>query len=358
MKKRIIICADGTWNEPDQVDKRGVRKPSNVVKMARAVLPLASDGTAQVVFYDQGVGTDSAISDKIIGGAFGKGLTKNILDCYRFIVHNYEDGDEVFLFGFSRGAFTVRSLAGLIGKCGLLIKSDAYYIPDAYAHYRISNLDAQKSEKIRLFKNGEHSKYREAPSREIDIQFLGVWDTVGALGIPKIFSKNTRKKFTFHDVKLGANVKNAFHALAIDEKRKPFRPTLWEFQNLPGQNVEQVWFAGVHTNIGGGYDNDGLANCAFQWMLEKAEQSGLEVDKAFTKNYRAFHKDEIHDSLTLMYKLFGKFHRPIGKQPYGNERIHETAIKRLKTSKPPKKEYGGRYNPKNLIEFLKAKGEL
>ena len=358
MKKRIIICADGTWNEPDQIDKRGVRKPSNVVKMARAVLPKCVDGTNQIVFYDQGVGTDSAISDKIIGGAFGKGLTKNILDCYRFIIHNYEDGDELFFFGFSRGAFTVRSLAGMIGKCGLLTKEDAYFIPEAFELYRMKHSEENKEEKVRLFKTGEHNKYREAPSREIDIPFLGVWDTVGALGIPTIFKQRTRKKFAFHDVKLGANVKNAFHALAIDEKRKPFRPTLWEAQNFPGQTVEQVWFAGVHTNIGGGYDNDGLANCAFQWMLEKAETCGLEVNKDFTKNYRSFHKDEIHDSLTFMYKIFGKFHRPIGKQQNGNESVHETAIKRLKTSKPPKEEYGGPYNPKNLLDYLKEREQL
>jgi len=358
MKKRIIICADGTWNAPDQIDQSGVRKPSNVVKMTRAILPQTSDGSNQIVFYDQGVGTDESLKSKIIGGAFGKGLTKNILDCYRFIVHNYNEGDEIFMFGFSRGAFTVRSLAGLIGRCGLLTKADAYYIPDAYDHYRLTISDHGNAEKIQLFCSGEHSKYRNAPSRTVDIQFLGVWDTVGALGIPSIFKNKARKKYTFHDVKLGQNVKNAFHALAIDEKRKPFRPALWEAQNFSGQTVEQAWFAGVHTNIGGGYDNDGLANCAFQWMLEKAEKSGLEVDKSFTKKYRSFHKDEIHDSLSFMYRIFGKFHRPIGSQSNGNEIIHETAIKRLKTSNPPKPEYGGAYKPQNLIEYLNRKGEV
>ncbi len=358
MKKRIIICADGTWNEPDQTDKRGVRKPSNIVKMVRAVLPNAENGTNQIVFYDQGVGTDSALSDKIIGGALGKGLTKNILDCYRFIVHNYHPGDDIFLFGFSRGAYTIRSLAGLIGRCGLLTKSDAYYIPDAYEHYRLNISDQGNREKVAQFRTGEHSKYRNSPTRAVDIQFLGVWDTVGALGIPTVFKNRTRKKFTFHDVKLGPNVKNAFHALAIDEKRKPFKPTLWEAQNYPGQIVEQVWFAGVHTNIGGGYDNDGLANCAFQWMLEKAELSGLEIDKNYTKNYRSFPKDEIQESLTFMYRIFGKYYRPIGKKPQGNESVHETALKRLKTKNPPKPEYGGPYKPQNLVEYLKEKGEL
>ena len=356
MKKRLIICADGTWNEPDQIDKKGVRKPSNVVKTARAILPQAIDGTPQIVFYDQGVGTDEGLTSKIIGGAFGKGLTKNILDCYRFIVHNYNAGDEVFMFGFSRGAFTVRSLAGLIGRCGLLTKSDAYYIPDAYAHYRLKYSDRGNVEKVKQFQSGEHSKYRDAPSRKINIQFLGVWDTVGALGIPSIFKNKTRKKFAFHDVKLGSNVIHAYHALAIDEKRKPFRPALWEVQNHPGQQVEQVWFAGVHTNIGGGYDNDGLANCAFRWLLEKAVASGLAVDNNYTKNYRGYHKDEIHDSLSFMYRIFGKYRRPIGKQRNGNESIHETALKRLKTTNPPKPEYGGPYQPQNLIEFLKEKG--
>lgn len=358
MKKRLIICADGTWNEPDQIDKRGVRKPSNVVKMARSVLPETKDGTNQIVFYDQGVGTDEGLTSKIIGGAFGKGLTKNILDCYRFIIHNYNEGDDVFLFGFSRGAFTVRSLAGLIGRCGLLTKSDAYYIPDAYDHYRLKVSNQNNKEKVRQFQTGEHSKYRDAPTRKIDIQFLGVWDTVGALGIPKIFKHKTRKKFAFHDVKLGPNVKHACHALAIDEKRKPFQPTLWESQDFPNQTIEQVWFAGVHTNIGGGYDNDGLANCAFQWMLEKATLNGLEVDKSYTKNYRSFHKDEIHESLSLMYRIFGKYNRPIGKQKNGHECVHETALRRLKTKNPPKPEYGGVYNPQNLISYLKEKGDL
>jgi uncharacterized protein (DUF2235 family) len=324
--------------------------------MARAILPEASDGINQIVYYDQGVGTDESFSSKFIGGAFGKGLTKNILDCYRFIVHNYNPGDDIFMFGFSRGAFTVRSLGGLIGRCGVLTKADAYYIPDAYDHYRLNISDEESKEKIAQFKSGEHSKYRHAPSRAVDIQFLGVWDTVGALGIPSIFKNKTRKKFTFHDVKLGQNVKNAYHALAIDEMRKPFRPALWETQNYPGQIVEQTWFAGVHTNIGGGYDNDGLANCAFQWMLEKAQLSGLEVDNDFTKNYRGFHKDEIRNSLSFMYRIFGRYYRPIGKQTNGNEVIHETALRRLKTQNPPKPEYGGPYQPPNLIEYLKEKG--
>ncbi len=356
MKKRIIICADGTWNTPDQTDRREeVRKPSNVVKLARAVLPQASDGANQVVFYDMGVGTDEGISNKILGGALGKGLTKNILDCYQFIVHNYNPGDDIFLFGFSRGAYTVRSLAGFIGRCGLLTKADAYYIPDAFNHYRLKIPNPVNEENIRIFREGVKYKSRTTPTTDVDIEFLGVWDTVGALGIPSIFSLKERKKHNFHDVKLGKNVKNAYHALAIDEMRKPFAPTLWEFQNFPDQTMEQVWFAGVHTNIGGGYDNDGLANCALRWMLNKAKLSGLEVDEKFLEPYGCCPSGEIRDSMTPAYRLLGKHLRPIGKQPNGNESVHKTAINRLKN--PPKPEDGGPYKPQNLIDYLKEKGE-
>ena len=133
--KRIVICADGTWNRPDQKD-RGKLKPSNVVKMSRAVQPQAEDGTQQVVYYDEGVGTEWGLLGPIIGGAFGFGLDKNIMDCYRFIALNYNEGDELYFFGFSRGAFTVRSLAGFISRVGLLSKNEIYILDWAYELYR------------------------------------------------------------------------------------------------------------------------------------------------------------------------------------------------------------------------------
>jgi len=183
--KRLIICADGTWNKPDQKD-RGKRKPSNVVKMVRAILPKGLDGTHQI--------------------------------------------------------------------------------------------------------------------------------------------------------------ENAYHALAIDERRKPFQPTLWEAQGIPGQTLEQVWFAGVHTNIGGGYEKDGLANCAFQWMLKKAEANGLEFDKTYTAFYRPYPLDELRTSMTWYYRLLGEYSRPIGKQKNGHEHVDPSAIARHNE---------GGYNPQNLLDYLK-----
>ena len=209
--KRIVICSDGTWQTPRQEDT------THVLEMARAVLPAAADGTVQAVFYDWGVGTDGLLH-RVLGGISGQGIDRNIRDCYRFLVHNYEDGDEIYLFGFSRGAYTVRSLAGLVRNCGILRKDEAGRLSDAYRIYR--RADAAPS-------SAEAKAFRAAYSREAMIAFIGVWDTVGALGIPlRGLSKLTTRRHRFHDVELSRFVKHACHALAIDERRRPFQPSL------------------------------------------------------------------------------------------------------------------------------------
>ncbi len=130
--RRLVICADGTWNSPDQeLDGYDLRKPSNVVKLSRAVKPIGDDGTSQIVFYDTGVGTQDFV-DKLVGGATGVGLSQNIIQAYRFLVNNFHSSDQIFLFGFSRGAYTVRSLSGLIDRIGLLPKSQEYWFPEGY----------------------------------------------------------------------------------------------------------------------------------------------------------------------------------------------------------------------------------
>jgi uncharacterized protein (DUF2235 family) len=344
--KRIVICADGTWNRPDQKD-RGKLKPSNVVKMSRAIQPKAQDGTQQVVYYDEGVGTEWGLLGPIIGGAFGFGLDKNIMECYRFIALNYDEGDELYLFGFSRGAFTVRSLAGFINRVGLLSKNEIYILDGAFDLYR-------------KYTNGDNDETREFRKNHrtttIKIKLVGVWDTVGALGIPVgLFRNFNRKKYKFHDAELGANVENGYHALAIDERRKPFAATLWE-NHAPGTHVEQVWFAGVHTNIGGGFDPDGLANCPFQWMAEKAASHGLELNPDFMKFYKAHPEGELRNSFTFPYNVFWKpYPRQIGKAINGHESVSKYALDRMKMDVP--KENGGPYHPKNLVEYLEELGE-
>ena len=175
--KRIVICADGTWNVRDQLDEStGKRRPTNVTKLARAVLPRAHDGVDQIVFYDEGVGTSGGL-DKVTGGAFGRGIERNVRDSYRFLSYNYEEGDEIYLFGFSRGAFTVRTLAGFMNRVGLLDKGDDYYVPDVFSCYA-SDEQPGSERWQQCFHNVKVR--RECPP----IRMIGVWDTVGSLGAP------------------------------------------------------------------------------------------------------------------------------------------------------------------------------
>ena len=325
--KRLVVCSDGTWNTPESKDF------TNVVKMARAIRPKDSHDVEQVVFYDWGVGTDKG-TDKWRGGAFGKGIDKNIRDAYRFLIHNYSPGDQLFFFGFSRGAYTVRSLVGLIRNCGLLKKSHAHLIPRAYKMYRSrSKPDAASAH-----------RFRRAYSRTLKVKFLGVWDTVGALGIPLgIFGRRNERKYSFHDTRISAIVERAYHALAIDEKRKPFAPTIWKTK--PGRkNSGQAWFAGVHSDVGGGYPDTGLSYKALVWMVQKAAACGLSVDKGYMASLKMNNSPEkLHNSYTAKYRLLGKYIRPIGRTNT-DEFVHPSALARHRDRQG--------YRPQNLEAFV------
>src|ERR1700730_15990198 len=203
MSKKLIIFCDGTWNEPT---KHG----TNVLRMLQATESKDAKGDPQLVHYIAGVGTRKG--ERFRGGTFGLGLSNNITDAYSFIVSNYEKGDEIFLFGFSRGAFTARSIAGLIHNLGVLERHNLPLIAEAYKHYKDKTDDWSP-------KGKEADKYRREncypwPTK---IKFLGVWDTVGALGAPygEILGYVVDKLFkcSFHDVKLSKSVDSAYHAL-------------------------------------------------------------------------------------------------------------------------------------------------
>lgn len=320
--KRLIVCSDGTWNVRDQQDKTtGKRRPTNVTKVARAVLPRSTKGVEQVVFYDEGIGTSGGF-EKLTGGAFGVGIDKNICDLYRNIVYNYADGDEIFLFGFSRGAFTVRSLAGFMQLVGLVDKDADYWVPEVFACYhRGERPGAPKWDE--LFRRIGTDR-RPCPP----ITFVGVWDTVGALGPPgflgQIFG---RRKYAFHEVGLTPSIEHAYHALAIDERRKPFSPSVFKRPPDWQGTLEQAWFPGAHADIGGGETPDGLANEALHWMVEKAEQHGLEVDNAYLAHFRDCFNGTFHESMSGAYRVLGEYRRPIGTE--GNdERLHRAAVDR------------------------------
>ena len=305
--KRIVLCCDGTWNSADQ-EKNGTPCPTNVVKLGYRLAKRAGD-VPQVIYYDQGVGTGNTL-DRMTGGAFGEGLEENIHDAYRFLVANYEPGDELYLFGFSRGAFTVRSIGGMIRKCGILERRAVRYYRDA----------------IELYRNEQHPDDAACVSFRKDyglqettaIRMIGVWDTVGSLGIPlRGLRWLTRREHQFHDTELSGSVEIACHALAIDERRAPFAPTLWDYKPKPGQQVEQVWFCGAHSDVGGGYAETGLSDIALEWMIGRARAAGLAFDDAAMAAYplKPDPRGEIHDSKTGLYRLTAGIDRAIGADP-------------------------------------------
>jgi uncharacterized protein (DUF2235 family) len=338
MPKKLILFADGTWNKPEQKDRDRV-SPSNVVKMARALDVYDMNSLEQRRFYDRGVGTEGGLLIKIAGGMTGLGISKNIKDLYEFLINNYESDDKVYCFGFSRGAYTVRSLSGLLDKCGLLRKEFSDKIKEAYRLYKKRKLTAD-SPKIAEFKG----KY----CVNCKIHFIGVWDTVGSLGFPVPGLRLlTRPFYKFHNEKLSPVVQNAYQALAIDEQRKHFTPSIWKREGVESyQQIEQVWFPGVHTNIGGGYVDAGLSDIAFLWMKSKAEYCGLKFSDHYIN--RIISPDsfgELRKSRKLFYRFFRKFERPILAGENANEFVHYSALDRLN-------EITITYSPENLMNII------
>jgi uncharacterized protein (DUF2235 family) len=268
--KRLLCFFDGTWNVPD-----GRQEVTNVVKLTRIVPAVGTDGVRQTLRYIEGIGTDPGDSDyaAFLEGVVGIGIELRILEAYRFLADRYAPGDEIYIFGFSRGAFQARSLAGLIGLTGLSRPGDdsaADAVWEAYRRHRTSP-DPSALERVRA----------SGPS-DVRIRCLGVWDTVGNLGVPVIGHAGVYDT-TFHDTALGPNVDVGLHALAIDEPRGPFRPTMWTRpQSAPppvGQHTEQVWFAGSHANVGGGFPDASLSDISLNWMAERvAATTGLSLD--------------------------------------------------------------------------------
>jgi uncharacterized protein (DUF2235 family) len=280
MAKKLVVCCDGTWNDPDEL-RDHIAKPTNVAKLALALVSDvdgADTEPSQLVHYEPGVGTSR--DERLIGGAFGYGLSRNIISGYRFLAQRYEPGDQVYLFGFSRGAYTARSLAGLIHNCGILRQDCIDQVDTAFAFYRDrTNQTHPKTIASHIFRDN----YSHPDSK---VFFIGVWDTVGALGIPEEIPgwEELSKVFTgweqmwgFHDTQLSREVSFAYHALGIDEERPPYKPTLWtQADQADGQTLEQVWFAGVHSEVGGGTSDSSLSDIPFLWMVEKARAQDLE----------------------------------------------------------------------------------
>lgn len=344
MSKKIIICADGTWNSEHNRDN-GKNAPTNVVKIARSVLPEDHNGMAQIVHYESGVGTD--LSTRFVGGAFGVGLFENVRACYRFIVLNFMPGDQLYFFGFSRGAYTVRSLAGLIRNCGILKRGHEVMEEEALRIYR--SYDENDSPG-----GSQAIQFRADNSVDAGIHLIGVWDTVGALGIPG-FDDNFRlaggMDWQFHDVTLSQSVRHAYQALAIHEHRAEFTPALWQQQKLDAgvqQTLEQVWFSGAHSDVGGGYEFAGLSDVALEWMVKRANAAGLATDltplSIFDPKYNPNPLADGHDSFSALYKLMNTLRfkpkgilRTFENKARTNQSIDGSVIKRFKKEQESKK---------------------
>ncbi len=313
--KNIVLCSDGTGNTA--IKARG----TNVFKLYEAVdiQGHKHDTTLkpQVAFYDDGVGTSRLAPLKLLTGAFGIGFSKNVRDLYTELVHVYEPGDHIYLFGFSRGAYTVRALSGLIQYCGILKNEELDNIP---IDKRVKK--CWKRFRKMAFKGlGERIKalwkrllYKREPARDLSpqskkpydahqasIEFVGVWDTVGAVGMPFEELRGLFNFFypmRFSELKPSRCVNRACHALSIDDDRRTFKPELWDQAGASPNQVDQVWFAGVHSNVGGGYVKHGMSLVALDWMMAEAERCGLrfiERDREYVHTHQDVH-DELYDA--------------------------------------------------------------
>jgi uncharacterized protein (DUF2235 family) len=274
MPKNVILCCDGTWNHPASLTKVS-ECDTNVYKLYRSSLATAT----QIRHYDDGVGSDGTPIDHLLGGAIGAGLFKKVKSGYTFIAQTYLPGDNVFLFGFSRGAYTARSVAGMIATCGLPAQSTVtdQLIDMAFQAYR------DVKNRATLLAQLQAQNWIANPT----IKMVGVWDTVGALGIPgALFAGLNEQQYGFLNTTLSAVIQSAYQAVSVDERRAEFGPTLWQRspQAPETQVMEQVWFAGVHCDVGGGYNETGLSDIALAWMMTKAAGQGVVFDPdAFNK---------------------------------------------------------------------------
>lgn len=386
VRRRVVVCCDGTWNYPDELDGAGGSAPTNVAKVAQGVARHDDRGVRQLVYYEPGVGVRR--NERFRGGIFGYGLSRNVRACYRFLVETYKPGDQLYFFGFSRGAYTARSVVGLIHNSGILLPEYRDRVDDAYRLYK-SRRPNTRPDRItaKLFRRSYCYDEDDTP-----VHFVGVWDTVGAMGIPigemwtPPFIKN---KYGFHDTGLSPRVKNAYQALAIDERRRPFKPALWTgAHDESGQNVQQVWFAGAHRDVGGGSPDCSLSDIPLKWMIDRAHTCGglafkadhfietpipknmtekqaleWELARAHGKCIHRCARGPLHNSYRSVYRLLGPARRPLGATwplkatngegvPARGEFVASTAVDRL--FEPPQ---DGSYVAPNLQNWRREHKE-
>ena len=320
----------------------GVQVPSNVTQISRAIKPWGIDKQGnhiqQLIFYQNGVGTGSkSLYVKYVGGATGDGLADNIREAYAFICLNYVAGDEIIILGFSRGAFTARSISSLIRALGLLTIAGMEYFVPIVEDWQFQLKDGWKTKYPEKPWPGHvppvtapeyHRKLLELEYTRpnIPIKAVAVWDTVGGLGIPMIglFPQPPSTDFSFVDTKVEPNIEHAFQALALDEHRRPYAPTIWHKpagQKWP-KTLKQCWFPGVHSDIGGSYPDTDLANLTLSWMVNQLDPL-IEFERDYVWRQVRF-SIERHEKEIGKLKESGS-HQPIPKlRPWGLGKIHNS----------------------------------
>lgn len=350
--KNIIVCADGTGN------KGGYSPDSNVYRIYKAIDKKYTgtieqlDISEQIVFYDNGVGTEQNKLLRALGGGIGIGFELNVCDLYKYLARNYEPGDRIYFFGFSRGASTIRACNGMIYQCGL-VKGKGL---------RNRELDALVKKAFDVYKVHKKSPALATALRDSDqshgavaIQFMGIWDTVVALGFPKrtditgpltyVLDKsfaalemglNAIWPHKFYHYQLTDNIKYACQALAIDDERTAFWPFVWdEHQRHPDSTVEQVWFAGMHSNVGGGYERSGMASVPLHWIMQQALDNGLKLQPEAVK--KAENDSHIHgrmynsrDGLAIIYRYHPRIMATLCENRLEDKiKIHSSVLSRM-----------------------------
>ena len=394
--KRIIVCEDGTWLNSDSGSLKGALEiPSNVTRLTRCIKPMSSDGIPQIVYYDHGVGSGSNILSRLAGFT-GEGLAENVRQGYSFISTNYSPGDEIFVFGFSRGAFTARSIAGLIDQIGVLTRDGLPFLAEIFRdvqnehehNYKPKHPDVPFPNKPSALDPEYRNELRRRGYTRLDvpIKVVGVWDTVGSLGVPKVpwltrlgLQPKEMKELSFYDTSLGNCIEYAFQALSLDERRYSFAPTLWEKLEGNTSTLRQVWFPGAHSNVGGGYDDQQIATITLAWMVAQCQpfldfdidyvlDCWDEVEKYYEKHHqkvRPWSFGYIFDGMTPVYALGGMSTRKPGRycatdpnngkstdDPLVDTReyIHPCVRSRTKLRGPGIRDHG-RYDCKSLDDW-------
>ncbi|KAH8815750.1 hypothetical protein F5884DRAFT_665256 [Xylogone sp. PMI_703] len=381
LNKRLILCCDGTWMDSDNgfikptlipyQPTGSLQVPSNVTRISRALTKVGLDGKHQIIYYHSGVGSGGSTLDSLTGGLLGTGISENIREVYSFIASNYVPGDDIILIGFSRGAFTARSVAGMIKDIGLLTRDGMrYFYPifkdmenswNPHYHDKFPDVpfpnkprgahgkdpdEVQRKYKAKLEKLGMTRVY-DPDGSKIRVHAVAVWDTVGSLGIPSIslFSRlgfpHSTKEYRFYDTNISSDIRYAFQALALDEHRRPFSPAVWERNKMDrgATDLRQVWFPGSHANCGGGYDDQEIANISLAWMMDQLASIGVSffdkfIDDIFEENVQYYMKPpkEATSSGSVFRRPWKQWavrsvyekHRPV--RPWGLGKIYESVL--------------------------------